>query len=92
MEMPGIRNPRTTPVKILVALLLTLSAGLVDVVGFLLFWHVFTAHMTGNTVHLAMSIVERHWMEAAKAGLVLPAFLAGSLAGRAVIEYCVRVK
>lgn len=75
------------PAKIAVAIMLTVAAGTVDAAGFLLFVHVFTAHMTGNTVHLGIDLIEHHWMQAAKAGLVIPMFLAGSVMGRVVIEY-----
>ncbi len=83
---------RSTPAKITVALLLTFAAGLIDIVGFILFWQVFTAHMTGNTAHLAMSLIARHWTDAAKTGLVIPVFLAGAVIGRAVIELCARMR
>jgi uncharacterized membrane protein YoaK (UPF0700 family) len=87
-------NPAThsenNPAKIAVAIMLTLAAGVIDATGFLLFLHVFTAHMTGNTVHLGIFLVQREWMEAAKAGLVIPVFLAGSLVGRIVVEYGAR--
>lgn len=59
-------------------------------VGFLVFWSVFTSHMTGNTAHLGMALVQRHWLDLAKSGLMIPIFLLGSLIGRCVIEYCTR--
>lgn len=88
--MQAYANPRSTPVKIAVALLLTIVAGYVDAVGFLLFWNVFTAHMTGNTVHFGISLVARHWTDAWKAGLPIPTFLLGSLAGRCILEFGAR--
>ena len=77
-------------VKKLAAVLLSIVAGQVDVIGFIACWHVFTAHMTGNSVHFAMSLVQGHWAEAARTGVVIPVFLMGSLAGRTIIEFCVR--
>jgi uncharacterized membrane protein YoaK (UPF0700 family) len=88
--MPLRRNPRTASIKLTVAVLLTIVAGQVDVAGFVICWKTFTAHMTGNTVHLAMSVVARHWTDAVKAGLVIPIFLFGSLIGRCLIEFAVR--
>ena len=43
---PG--NPRTRA-KSLVALLLTFAAGIIDIVGYITVYHLFVAHMTGNT-------------------------------------------
>lgn len=68
------------------ALLLTFAAGCVDVIGYLTLYNVFTAHMTGDTVHLGQSVMEAHWMDAAMAGCVIAAFLGGSIVGRTLIE------
>ena len=80
---PG--NPRTRA-KSLVALLLTFAAGIIDIVGYITVYHLFVAHMTGNTVHLGNKIAVGDWSEAAKAGSTIFAFIIGSVAGRAVIE------
>src|SRR5581483_2247168 len=90
--MPIHRNPGSSRTKLVVAVLLTIVAGQVDVAGFVIFWNTFTAHMTGNTVHFAMSLVARHWADAAKAGIVIPVFLLGSIIGRSLIEFAVRRK
>ena len=66
--------------------MLTFAAGCVDIVGYLSAYHTFTAHMTGNTVHLGNSLVGNDTREVGLAGLVLIAFVGGSLAGRALIE------
>ena len=76
--------------KAMVALLLTFSAGCVDVIGYLALYHAFTAHMTGETVHLAHNIFQERWFQVIKAGGVIAAFLAGSIAGRVVIEFGAR--
>lgn len=72
--------------KSAVAIVLTFAAGCVDIVGYLSAYHIFTAHMTGNTVHLGSSLLGRENREAGTAGLVLIAFVAGSLIGRVLIE------
>lgn len=66
--------------------MLTFAAGCVDIVGYLSAYHTFTAHMTGNTVHLGNSLFAKNTREAGLAALVLIAFVGGSLAGRALIE------
>ncbi len=76
--------------KAAIALLLTLAAGCVDIVGFLTLYHIFTAHMTGATVHVSASAVEAHWIDAWHGAVVIVAFTAGSIVGRGVIEYGAR--
>jgi uncharacterized membrane protein YoaK (UPF0700 family) len=69
-----------------VALLPTFAAGYVDVVGYLALYQVFTANMTGNTVHFADNLVHSRWQDALLAGSMIPIFVAGSVFGRAIIE------
>jgi uncharacterized membrane protein YoaK (UPF0700 family) len=59
---------------------------MVDIVSYLTVFHLFVAHMTGNTVHLGHNLVIGNWPEAAKAGSVLISFVAGSVIGRSIIE------
>jgi uncharacterized membrane protein YoaK (UPF0700 family) len=72
--------------KAAVALLLTFAAGCVDIVGYLTLDRVFTAHMTGETVHLAEDVLQQRWPDTAKPAVVVAAFLAGSAVGRTIIE------
>ena len=77
-------------IKSAVALLLTFVAGIVDIVGYIGFFHTFTAHMTGNTVHAAHRIVSGRAGSGLFALAVIAAFLGGSILGRAVIEAAAR--
>ncbi|MGH9740118.1 MAG: YoaK family protein [Candidatus Acidiferrales bacterium] len=72
--------------KIAVALVLTFVSGLVDIVGFLGLYHLFTAHVTGTTVHLGQSIEERSGSGVIAGFAIVAAFLIGSVTGRAIIE------
>lgn len=81
-----IRGPRHTKPKGAVALFLTFAAGFIDIVGFLTIYRLFTAHMTGTTVHMGEYLVHRDWKAAAIAATVIAAFLVGSIAGRIIIE------
>jgi uncharacterized membrane protein YoaK (UPF0700 family) len=72
--------------KIAVALILTFSSGVVDIVGFLGIFRLFTAHVTGTTVHLGQSIVLGKRADVVGACVVLAAFFLGSVMGRALIE------
>ncbi len=73
-------------VKKAVALMLTFAAGGVDIVGYLTVYHTFTAHMTGDTVHLGNSLMDARWNDAVMAGVVIGTFLVGSIIGRVIIE------
>lgn len=81
-----------TRLKSVVALLLTLSAGLVDILGFLTFYSTFTAHMTGVTVHLGQFVADKKTFDVAVLIGVLLAFLLGSVIGRTVVELAVHQK
>lgn len=72
--------------KYAVALILTYAAAFVDIVGFLSVYRLFTAHMTGTTVHFADNLVDYDWPAALAAALVVAAFLAGSIIGRLLLE------
>jgi uncharacterized membrane protein YoaK (UPF0700 family) len=66
--------------------MLTLASGLVDIIGYLGVFHLFTAHLTGTTVQFGHSLIDRTWGDALPAGVILFSFVAGSLFGRAMIE------
>jgi uncharacterized membrane protein YoaK (UPF0700 family) len=86
--------PQSLPsrLKSAVALLLTFVAGSVDIVGYLTVFQVFTAHMTGTTVHLGHDLVTGRWGAAAVAAVVVFSFLLGSILGRIIIEAASRVR
>lgn len=83
--------PERNPTKAVVALLLTFAAGLVDIAGFIKLYQVFTAHMTGVTVHLGHDIIEGQWHSVLLGGAVLIAFVGGSILGRSIIEVGARL-
>lgn len=72
--------------KIAVALMLTFSAGVVDIVGFLTFYSTFTAHMTGVTVHLGQYVATHRGYDVEVLAGVLAAFVTGSIVGRTIVE------
>jgi uncharacterized membrane protein YoaK (UPF0700 family) len=84
MAEPSNRQRRR--IKAVVALLLTFAAGCVDIIGYLTFGHIFTAHLTGNTVHLGEWLIEARFPDAVKAAAIIAVFVAGSIVGRAAIE------
>ncbi len=72
--------------KIAVALLLTFSSAVVDMVGFLGIFRLFSAHVTGTTEHLGQSIVLGKVEEAIAACIIVLTFFLGSVLGRAIVE------
>src|ERR1700722_8095713 len=76
--------------KAAVALLLTFASGIVDISGFLGVFHMFTAHLTGATVHLGNSLTDHDWGQAFAAVVIVAAYAGGSLVGRLVMEIAAR--
>lgn len=72
--------------KTVIALLLTFTAGMVDIVAYICLYHVFVAHMTGTTVHLGNQLVLAKWTGFAQSAIVLLSFVGGSVGGRTIIE------
>jgi uncharacterized membrane protein YoaK (UPF0700 family) len=78
--------------KGVVALLLTFSAGCVDIIGFMSLYHTFTAHMTGLTVHLGQDAARVQAKDALILAATLGTFISGSVLGRLIVEVGVRRK
>jgi uncharacterized membrane protein YoaK (UPF0700 family) len=72
--------------KSAVALWLTFAAGMVDIEGYLAVYHMFVAHMTGETVQMGRVMMTADWGDMAKAASVIACFLAGAILGRVLIE------
>lgn len=84
--MQVTRSKLRDKAKRTVALLLTFTAGFVDIVGYIMVYHFFVAHMTGTTVHLGNKLTTGDWADAAKSGVTIASFVTGSVVGRSVIE------
>lgn len=85
-------KPFSKKEKVAVALVLSLGAGQVDVVGYLALYHAFVSHMTGNTVSTVLHGVEGNWAEVLHRGVPIPAFFVGLLAGEMTLEAAKRRK
>lgn len=82
-------SPRQAPSAL--GILLGGIAGAVDAIGYVLLAHVFTAHMTGNTVALGVALGSAHWAEAARRAVPVGFFLAGGLLGAFVARIAWRM-
>jgi len=70
----------------IIAVLLTLVGGYMDVVGYLSVYRVYTAHVTGNTVAMARHIPALQWSGIARHAWPIVTFLAGLVIGGIVFE------
>ena len=84
----GIKPTHAERIGIAVAVLLSASAGAVDIIAFLKFDHVFVANMTGNTVLFASDLVAAQFPQAVNHLLPIVMFLLGVVTARiAVIRF-----
>ena len=72
--------------KAAVAAALSAVAGFVDVVGWLALAHVYSANMTGNTIHLAQGVTQHHALETLARGWPILWFVFGLFASELVYE------
>jgi uncharacterized membrane protein YoaK (UPF0700 family) len=75
-------QPRLTIRAIPLICLLCATAGSVDAIAYLRWGQVFVANMTGNTVLLAISLLQRQFGKAALRGGLVAAFLLGVVVSR----------
>ena len=84
--MPGSHFFAKHKSKITAALILTFSSGMVDIIAFLGIYPLFTAHVTGTTVHMASNMVHGKGTEVIAGGAILLSFFWGSVLGRMIIH------
>jgi uncharacterized membrane protein YoaK (UPF0700 family) len=80
MSMKDAQKPAVVAIPLI--FLLCAVAGSIDAVAYLLFGRVFVANMTGGTVLLAISLLQRNGGEAALRGGLITAFVAGVIVAR----------
>lgn len=68
------------------AVLLAWTAGGIDAVGFLLLYHLFTAHMSGNSAAAAAYAGRGEWPEALRRAFPIPLFVAGVFFGAVLVD------
>ncbi len=72
--------------KIAVALWLTLVGGFVDAVGYIALFEIFTANMSGNSVHIGMYLGQRNWMELLRPLCAVVSYVVGMALTRIAVE------
>jgi uncharacterized membrane protein YoaK (UPF0700 family) len=71
--------------KIAVALSLTTAGGFVDAVGYIALFQVFTANMSGNSVHVGMYLGQLSWMELLRPLCAIVSYVVGMAVTRIAI-------
>lgn len=79
------------PGKIAVALSLTIVGGFVDAVGYIALFEVFTANMSGNSVHVGMDLGQRNWPELLRPLCAIVAYVVGMALTRIAVGVAGRV-
>lgn len=74
------------PGKIAVALSLTVVGGFVDAVGYIALFEIFTANMSGNSVHVGMYLGQRNWTQLARPLCAIMSYVVGMGLTRIAIE------
>lgn len=74
------------------ALALAGIAGAVDGIGYLLLYHVFTSHMSGNTVAMMLSAAQGNWRETWRHLEPIVVFFFGILVGLSLSEILVALR
>lgn len=72
--------------KIAVALSLTAVGGFVDAVGYIALFQVFTANMSGNSVHVGMYLGQRNWLELLRPFCAIVSYVVGMALTRIAVE------
>jgi uncharacterized membrane protein YoaK (UPF0700 family) len=73
------RKPLRAGTKACLAAAMAWAAGLIDAVGWLVLFHVYTAHMTGNTASFGIETFNGDWREASRHAWPLVPFMMGLL-------------
>lgn len=71
--------------KITLALLLTTIGGYVDAVGYIALFQVFTANMSGNSIHIGMYLSQRDWPNLLRPFCAVLSYIVGMLLTRIAI-------
>lgn len=78
--------------KIAVALLLTIIGGFVDAVGYVALFEIFTANMSGNSVHVGIYLGQHNWMQLLRPLCAIVSYVVGMALTRIAIEIAGRAQ
>ncbi len=72
--------------KVTTALFLTSVGGFVDAVGYIALFEVFTANMSGNSVHVGMYLGQRNWLQLLRPFCAIVSYVVGMALTRITVE------
>jgi uncharacterized membrane protein YoaK (UPF0700 family) len=72
--------------KVAVALSLTAVGGFVDAVGYIALFEIFTANMSGNSVHVGMYLGQQNWAEMLRPLCAIAAYFVGMTLTRVTVQ------
>jgi uncharacterized membrane protein YoaK (UPF0700 family) len=72
--------------KVPLALSLTAVGGFVDAVGYIVLFEIFTANMSGNSIHVGMFLAQRDWIDVVRNGCAITSYFVGLMVTRIAIE------
>lgn len=72
--------------KVAVALSLTTVGGFVDAVGYIALFEVFTANMSGNSIHVGMYFAQQNWMNLLRPLCAIVSYVVGMALARTTVE------
>ena len=85
-------NPRQlgTKQKIVIALCLTGIGGFVDAVGYIALFQIFTANMSGNSIHLGMYLANLDWAGFLRPACAVVAYVSAMIVTRIAVQIAAR--
>ena len=78
--------------KVATALSLTTMGGFVDAVGYIALFQVFTANMSGNSIHIGMYLSQRDWADLLRPFCAVASYVVGMLLTRIALEAAGRAR
>ena len=74
------------------ALSLTIVGGFVDAIGYIALFEVFTANMSGNSIHVGMYLSQRDWPNLLRPLCAVMSYVVGMLLARIALEAAARAR
>jgi len=84
--IPTTIGPLTAVERVTLALLMTWTAGFVDIVGFVSLYGLYVSHMSGNTVAMARHISRIQWIGIVRHGWPIATFIFGLMLGAFIYD------
>jgi uncharacterized membrane protein YoaK (UPF0700 family) len=84
--LPPTTEPLTVFENVTIALLMTWTAGFIDLVGYLALYGLYVSHMSGNTVAMARHLSQDDWIGFVRHGWPIVTFIFGLILGAFIFD------